>query len=40
LRPNWICRDVVEVPVITPAVGAGVLAAEEKTTAFGEAKFA
>ena len=38
LRPNWIWREVVEVDVITPAVGEtpeGV-----KTTALGRLKFA
>lgn len=29
LAPNWICRDVVEVAVITPAVGEIPDAAEE-----------
>jgi hypothetical protein len=39
-NPNWICRDVVEVDVITPAVGEGVAVAEVKTTAFGVPKLA
>ena len=37
--PNWICRDVVDVDVITPAVGAGPEVAEVKTTVFGVPKF-
>ena len=39
-RPNWICRDVVDVDVITPAVGAGGVDAAENTTVFGVPKFA
>src|SRR5690348_14462290 len=38
--PSWIWRDVVDVAVITPAVGLGVVDAELNTTAFGVAKFA
>jgi hypothetical protein len=37
-RPNWICREVVDVEVITPAVGDGVAEADAKTTAFGDPK--
>ena len=39
-RPNWICRDVVDVDVITPAVGDGVAEADPNTTAFGDPKLA
>ena len=39
-KPNWICRDVVDVAVITPAVGAGVVEADENTTVFGVPKLA
>jgi hypothetical protein len=38
--PSWIWREVVEVAVITPAVGLGIVVAELNTTAFGVAKFA
>src|SRR5260221_10472766 len=33
--PNWICRDVVEVEVMTPAVGDGPPVAAAETTGFG-----
>lgn len=39
-KPNWICRDVVDVDVITPAVGAGTADADVNTTVFGVPKFA
>ena len=39
-KPNWICRDVVDVDVITPAVDAGGAVADENTTVFGVPKFA
>jgi len=39
-KPNWIWREVVDVDVITPAVGAGGVAAAENTTVFGVPKFA
>ncbi|MBV9612236.1 MAG: hypothetical protein JO091_07180 [Acidobacteriaceae bacterium] len=38
--PNWIWREVLDVEVMTPAVGAGVEDAELKTTVFGVPKFA
>jgi hypothetical protein len=37
--PNCICRDVVEVALITPAVLTGADPAEVNTTGFGVAKF-
>jgi hypothetical protein len=39
-NPNWTWREVVEVEVITPAVGEIPEVAEEKTTALGVPKFA
>ena len=38
-NPNWICRDVVDVPVIRPAVGAAIADADVNTTVFGVPKF-
>lgn len=38
-RPNWICRDVVEVALITPAVLDGAEPADVNTTGFGVEKF-
>lgn len=37
--PNWICREVVAVEVITPAVGDGPPVADVNTTGFGVLKF-
>jgi hypothetical protein len=38
-NPNWTCRELVEVDVITPAVGDGPDVAEVSTTGFGLLKF-
>ncbi len=38
-RPNWIWRELVEVDVITPAVGDGPPVAAVYTTGFGVLKF-
>jgi hypothetical protein len=37
-NPNWIWRDVVDVAVITPAVGDGPPVADANTTGLGELK--
>ena len=37
--PNWTCRELVEVEVMTPAVGEGPDVAEVNTTGFGLLKF-
>lgn len=39
-NPSWICREVVEVEVITPMVRAGIAEAEVNTTALAVRKFA
>jgi hypothetical protein len=39
-KPNCICREVVDVEVITPAVGEGTVEADVNTTAFGVPKLA
>jgi hypothetical protein len=39
-NPNWICLDVVEVDVMTPAVGETPEVAEPKTVVFGVLKLA
>ena len=39
-NPNWTCRDVPDVAVITPAVGDGPELAVENTTVFGVLKLA
>jgi hypothetical protein len=38
-RPNWIWRGVVEVDVITPAVGEAAEVADVYTIVFGVLKF-
>ena len=38
-KPNWIWREVVEVAVITPAVGEGPPVEDAYTTGFGVLKF-
>jgi hypothetical protein len=37
-NPNWTCRDVVVVALITPAVGEGPPVADAYTTGFGALK--
>jgi hypothetical protein len=37
--PNWTCRELVEVELITPAVGDGAPVAAVNTTGFGVLKF-